>query len=252
IIEGHFIFGMMLELILPVIGLLVIGTITVLFVLIKKSMALYDRFIKQKMQIYFLLILTFAITTCLLSVFLLLEILITTTILIIGTLICLILVNYFEPQIFTKFWSYFAIVSIYIIKNDGRTLFSYDFVKKTKEESLSIETFLIGGFIYAITHGIEEITKIKTPIKLIDLEKIKLAFFFGEHSFSILFTREINDQIYEKLKGFMTEFENNFATIITEWDGRIELLSEGVPIKDKLGLQKNLGIHEILNKYFKI
>ena len=251
IIEGHFIFGMSFELLIPITILLYIGTIIVLFVIFKESMELYEHSIKRKMQICFLLHLANVFTISLLSAIFSIELLIFSIITILIAHIGLVLMNYFEPQIITKFWSYFVVQSIYVIKNDGRTMFNYDFTKKTNEDDNYTEMFLIGGFIYAITHGIEHITKVKTSIKLIDVERIKIAFYFGKYSFSILFTREINNQIYKKLKGFMTEFERDFAPIIADWDGRIESFFEAVQIKNEFGFQRTLNLYEILDRYFK-
>ena len=251
IIEGHFIFGMSFELLIPITILLFIGTIIVLSVIFKESMELYEHSMKRKMQICFLLHLANVFTISLFSAIFSMELLIFSIITILIAHVGLVLMNYFEPQIITKFWSYFVVQSIYVIKNDGRTMFSYDFTKKANEDDNYTEMFLIGGFIYAITHGIEHITKVKTSIKLIDVQRIKIAFYFGKYSFSILFTREINNQIYKKLKGFMTEFERDFAPIIADWDGRIESFFEAGQIKNEFGFQRTLNLHEILDRYFK-
>ncbi|HUX98940.1 MAG TPA: hypothetical protein VMV49_05265 [Candidatus Deferrimicrobium sp.] len=72
--------------------------------------------------------------------------------------------------------------------------------------------YLIGGFIYAVTHGIKEIVKDEYEIQLktMDFGRLKMLFYYGKSIFGVLFTQDINDLVYEKLQKFTNEFETDF------------------------------------------
>ena len=249
-VDGHNIFGMLPIQFFPVTGFIFISILFVIKHIIQAT-KLYDQEIRRKMNTYLLLIIIYIISACYLAAVHTLELLLMTSIMLQFALTGLIVSFYDEPDVLSKFWSYFSIQSIHVIHKDGRTMFSHDFLQQKEEEVASMEMLLIGGFIHAITQGIEQITKIKASIKLIDLQKVKLAFYFGMHCFGILFTKEINDRIHEKLKSFMKEFELRYGPIIRNWDGNLEPFKKGILISEN-GLQTKLTAHSLLERHFKI
>jgi len=146
--------------------------------------------------------------------------------------------------------STFAYKSLFVIRNNGQTLYSHEF-ERIIDETKDIKTiqYLIGGFIYAISHGLKEIIKEeildKTDLRAMDFGRLKMLFYYGNGVFGVLFTRESNNVIYDRLKRFINEFELVFKEFLESKTG--PSLLEGQTLPDP-AIKK---IDDLLQLYFK-
>ena len=110
--------------------------------------------------------------------------------------------------------------------------------------------YLIGGFIYAITHGIKEIIKeeYETQLRAMDFGSLKMMFYYGEKCFGVLFCRETNNILHQKLKNFVLAFETTFPDRL-EGPAQPTWLSEsGEEAGDPVFLEK---VKVLLKEHFK-
>lgn len=144
--------------------------------------------------------------------------------------------------------STFAYKSLYVIRNNGQTIYSHEFERiiDGMKDTKTIQ-YLIGGFIYAITHGIKEIIKeeYETYLRVMDFGKLKMLFYYGEAVFGVLFSKESNKVIYNRLEQFINQFEREFVQL-SEDKSALSLL-DGKELPETIYKK----IEELLQVYFK-
>ena len=72
-----------------------------------------------------------------------------------------------------------------------------------------------------------------------------MLFYYGNHTFGVLFTREANNVIYDRLKRFITNFELELREIVED-ETSLSLIS-GQEISDPIKKK----IDKLLQVYFK-
>ncbi|MHA1797808.1 MAG: hypothetical protein ACTSVY_05100 [Candidatus Helarchaeota archaeon] len=135
-----------------------------------------------------------------------------------------------KPKILIKLGSALGIRSIYIVRNNGTTIYNKDFIHsqiidKTDKNRINL---LIGGFVYAISHGIREIIRreYETNLKSMNFGLIKLIFGYGEKTFGVLFTTAVNDYLEKQLTSFIHKFEEENKETLDTWIGDITYMSK--------------------------
>ncbi len=154
------------------------------------------------------------------------------------------------PELLVQIGSSFAYKSLYILRNNGQTIYTYEFEASDELKDDNMIRYLIGGFLYAISHGIKEIIKeeYNTILRTMDFGKLKMQFYYGKKVFGLLFTREANNQIYNKLNNFIDEFEELFEDFIEDTMSVNLLEEQSLSEKDKTNI---LQMEELVKKHFK-
>ena len=138
--------------------------------------------------------------------------------LIIITIIVFSLARY--PNLLESITMYFCAKSLYIIEESGQMIYSYNF-QEINEEYFTSKEFLIGGFIHAITSGIQTTIKSSEKVQAIDLGDTTLIIKHGKYVFGVLLATENEKSLHKKLNIFIEKFENQFASILKDWDGEV-------------------------------
>ncbi len=167
-----------------------------------------------------------------------------------GAIIGGLILNRVYPGLLVQIGSNFAFKRLYIVRNNGITLYSQEFGPATgKIKDTKIIQYLIGGVIYATTHGIKEIIKQEyvTTLRTMDFGKVKMIFHYGSQVLGILFTRETNTAIYNKLQKCIEDFELTFQKLLDQ--PTLNLLDAQLLSDENNETRRK--IHDLLKKYFK-
>ena len=123
---------------------------------------------------------------------------------------------------------YFNINSIFIIKNNGDLLYSYELLEDNPEDTYSPRKLLLGGFIYAISQGVEEALKVDKKIASIILGKgtYNLIIKYGKYTIGVLFIKETSLIFENKLMRFINNFEILHKQELENWRGKIADIRE--------------------------
>lgn len=208
---------------------------------------LYDKEMRKKLNLFYVLLLNY------LSFVYAFLFLVDIRVIAAGALIVIeigiILFLKLNHNFLAQLHSTFAYKRVFIIRNNGQTIYSHDFSKAKSKEVKTVK-YLIGGFIYAITHGIKEIVKqeYEAILRSMDFGNLKMLFFYGEHVFGVLFSREANNVIYNRLERFVRGFEGSFPEIINDPTGTIVLDDQESIAKDPKAKKE---IESLLSLYFK-
>ncbi|MHA1835659.1 MAG: hypothetical protein ACTSYQ_01835 [Candidatus Odinarchaeia archaeon] len=106
---------------------------------------------------------------------------------------------------------------LYIVSQDGRSIFSYNF-----SEEGATEPVLVAGMLSAISSFVKETTKSRDLLRTIDHGDITLLVEYGRYSFAALLADRETAELRNKLQIYIRRFENRYASILVEWDGDIE------------------------------
>ncbi len=249
VIEGHLYLGLDLNVLLLAMILFALPIIHLGAIALKYLLKVYEKSLR-----YPLIGFINALAFYLISNFLvldLIEVRISTYFFLIGALVLAITLNRIYPNLLVDIARIFAFKNLYIIRNNGQTIFSHEFapVAPGIKEKDKI-SYLIGGFIYAISHGIKEVVRQEydSNLRVMDFGKLKMLFCYGNQVFGILFSRETNTVIYNKLKNFIDKFEIAFPEIIENTTGANLLEAQSVDEKDKATVRE---IKDLMKLFFK-
>ena len=127
----------------------------------------------------------------------------------------------YDLKFLETLFSFFAVNALFIIKDSGQTIFGYNFKSLENKEYFSRQQLLLGGFLYAISKGLENTLYFHGKLKTIEIGDTSLLIRNGTHVFAVLFTSEVNQIIKEKLENFLTEFEITYQQELKDWTGAI-------------------------------
>ncbi|MBD3230966.1 MAG: hypothetical protein GF329_22495 [Candidatus Lokiarchaeota archaeon] len=133
---------------------------------------------------------------------------------------------------------YFSVKSIYLITKSGRTIFSHNFKNNSDNNNLiNSDEFMIGGFISAMSSGLEKAIKLKGKINKLSIGNIKLLFNDGENIIGVLIVNEANERLLHTLMDFVNQFEklydnessdDNLGSFISNNRDKIESVIENL------------------------
>jgi len=249
VIEGHLYLGLDLNILFLALILFMLPIIHLGAIALKKFLKVYEESLRYPL-IGFINALGFYLT----SIYLVLdfiEIRLIVYFFLIGALVLGIVLNRAYPNLLVEMAHKFAFKTLFIIRNNGQTIFAHEFAPIVPgiQEKDKI-SYLIGGFIYAISHGIKEVIRQEydSSLRTMDFGKLKMLFYYGNQVFGILFSRESNKVIYDKLKNFIDKFEIAFPEIIENTKGANLLEAQSVDKKDQATVQE---IKDLMKLYFK-
>ncbi|MFX1449449.1 MAG: hypothetical protein ACFFCM_01320 [Promethearchaeota archaeon] len=139
-------------------------------------------------------------------------------------LICLCLFVFKYPDTMEAISTYFSIKSVYLIRTNGNLIFEFDFDKPIPQYPYTSKRLILAGFIYAVSKGFKAILEFDRDIKTINFWDVSLQFEHGKYIFGVLFTTETSPKIAEKLKKFITKFEDSYDQELKDWKGELSFL----------------------------
>jgi hypothetical protein len=111
---------------------------------------------------------------------------------------------------------------LYIIYDDGRGIFDYNFSKE-----FSHDPGIISGMFSAITSFIKETTKSQELLKTIDHGDITILIEYGTRIFGALFIKgKQTTEVRSSLRELVTRFEAKYADVLADWSGALIYFKE--------------------------
>jgi hypothetical protein len=111
---------------------------------------------------------------------------------------------------------------LYIIYDDGRGIFDYNFSKE-----YSHDPGIVSGMFSAITSFIKETTKSQELLKTIDHGDITILIEYGKRIFGALFIKgKQTTEVRSSLKELVTTFEAKYADVLADWSGALIYFKE--------------------------
>jgi hypothetical protein len=247
VIEGHIYFSLDF-------WMVIIGTIILAAPVLYLGVLFTQRFLKiyeeqlRKPMIFFLFTLGFYLSSIF---YIIVFVEVYGYIALIGSLIAGIALILKYPNLLSQLGSTFAFKRLYIVRNNGQTLFSHEFGPgDTEFKNKQLMQYLVGGFIYAITHGIKEfVEEPDSQLRTMDFGKMKMVFHYGDRVLGVLFSKEANSIIHKKLKDCIEEFELVFQQFLEESTAVNLLDGDMLNAQDKETLTK---MQRLLEKHFKL
>ena len=125
-------------------------------------------------------------------------------------------------QEFSYFFEKAEKQGLYIIYDDGRGIFDYNFSKEYDHDP-----GIVSGMFSAITSFIKETTKSQELLKTIDHGDITILIEYGKHIFGALFIKgKQTTEVRSSLKELVTTFEAKYADVLTDWSGALIYFKE--------------------------
>jgi hypothetical protein len=111
---------------------------------------------------------------------------------------------------------------LYIIYDDGRGIFDYNFSKEYDHDP-----GIVSGMFSAITSFIKETTKSQELLKTIDHGDITILIEYGKRIFGALFIKgKQTTEVRSSLKELVTAFEAKYADVLADWSGALIYFKE--------------------------
>lgn len=125
-----------------------------------------------------------------------------------------------NPTLFEMISTYFCVKSIYlIIKKGGQLIYGHDFQREIESETIDQEFLLLGGFIYAVSQGLEATLNLSGDLELIEVENNYLLFSSGKYILGLAFVTENFPTLKLKLILLLQRFETYFENSLKDWKG---------------------------------
>ncbi|TKJ20708.1 MAG: hypothetical protein CEE42_14560 [Promethearchaeota archaeon Loki_b31] len=106
---------------------------------------------------------------------------------------------------------------LYIIYDDGRGIFDYNFA-----EDYNQDPGIVSGMFSAITSFIKETTKSQELLKTIDHGDITILLEYGKRIFGALFIKgKQASEVRSNLREFVNQFEAKYADALSDWSGAL-------------------------------
>ncbi|MHA1459409.1 MAG: hypothetical protein ACTSQR_07095 [Promethearchaeota archaeon] len=111
---------------------------------------------------------------------------------------------------------------LYIIYDDGRGIFDYNFA-----EDYAHDPGIVSGMFSAITSFIKETTKSQELLKTIDHGDITILIEYGKRIFGALFIKgRQSTEVRSSLKELVNSFEAKYAEVLADWSGALIYFKE--------------------------
>jgi len=119
---------------------------------------------------------------------------------------------------------------LYIIYDDGRGIFDYNFA-----EEYNHDPGIVSGMFSAITSFIKETTKSQELLKTIDHGDITILIEYGKRIFGALFIKgKQSTEVRSSLKELITTFEAKYADVLADWSGALIYFKEDNKLVERI------------------
>lgn len=148
------------------------------------------------------------------------------TITVLGTITLLMIFK--NPEFLEALSTYYSVRSIYLIsKKGGQVIFRHNF-QIPDEETVLPDQLLLGGFIYAITSGLEATLQMEGKMEAIRVGDIFIIFKHGKNILGIVFATYETSILHLKLHMLMQRFESYYSSILNNWVGDLTQFDSGI------------------------
>jgi hypothetical protein len=248
-IEEHLYFGLAYPVLIGPAIFILIPIIYMVTISFKKLLKLYEQRFQLALTIFIITLFIYVMSQY--FTFFLMEARILSVCLLVAS--CIIGVYFFkkDPNFLVRIGTSFAFKSIFLIKNNGQTIYSHEFQpmlsQTTDKKTIN---YLIGGFIYALSHGIKEIVKhdYGSSLRSMDFGTFKMLFYYTDQLFGVLFATTSNNIMHNKLKNFVDAFQQTFPDFVSAQDYTMLLEEQPGDEKNKEAVEK---IKALLKLHFK-
>lgn len=118
---------------------------------------------------------------------------------------------------------------LYIIYEDGRGVYNYEFSKEAEQDP-----GLISGMFSAITSFVKETTKSTEALKTIDHGDITILIEYGKNLFGALFIKgNQSSEIRTQLRNFVNNFQEKYQKSLEDWSGALAPFSDAEKLVNK-------------------
>ena len=141
-----------------------------------------------------------------------------------------LLVFFTNPDFLEALSTYFCVRSIYMImKKGGQLLFGYDFQKEIQKNVLSPDQLLLGGFVYAVSRGLEMSIQPGATIDTIQVGDMNLIFKHSKYVIGLAFISEDIPLVHFNLLLLMQRFERTYEKELEMWTGDLSAFETDMP-----------------------
>lgn len=130
-----------------------------------------------------------------------------------------------DPTALDTLRTIFGVKSFYIVKDNGQTIFGYQFQKNKDHDRLEQKELMLGGFIYTIANGLAHTLKTDKRVTKITVKGTNLLLGYGKRVFGVLIASELSKSIQIKFDQIMEKFEREYKTELENWTGEISKFS---------------------------
>ncbi|MBD3230967.1 MAG: hypothetical protein GF329_22500 [Candidatus Lokiarchaeota archaeon] len=142
-----------------------------------------------------------------------------------GILISTVLFVWKYPYYIRSLCIYFNLKSLYIIKNNGITLFFHNFNKQFKDLNY-VDEFVTGGFINCLAEGLKKSINIDGNVNSITIGDFTLLFTWGKYVIGLLLVSEPTNMMTQKLVTYINKFEDIYDRKLKRWTGDISIFKK--------------------------
>jgi len=122
-----------------------------------------------------------------------------------------------------SFSSYLSVESVYLIrKSSGMLLYGHEFTDVECSQT-PVDRFLLGGFIYAVSNGLERASNINGKVDAIKIGNTTLILKYSKDMIGVVFASDHTRMIDRKLELFMERFEWHYKDVFKEWCGKVDI-----------------------------
>jgi len=119
---------------------------------------------------------------------------------------------------------------LYIIYDDGRGIFDYNFA-----EDYNHDPGIISGMFSAITSFIKETTRSQELLKTIDHGDVTILIEYGKRIFGALFIKgRQTTEVRSSLKELISTFETKYADVLADWSGALIYFKEDHKLVERI------------------
>jgi len=116
--------------------------------------------------------------------------------------------------------SFLCLKTLYLIKKEtGHIFYEHEFRTGESTSALLTDRFLLGGFLYAITQGLELGLGVSGDVDIIQAGKTIILLRHGKFVFGMLFALEYTPTLEGMVRKFLDRFEQAYASVLENWSG---------------------------------
>ncbi len=131
-----------------------------------------------------------------------------------------------DPEFLENVSSYFGAKSLYIMRKDnGQIIYTYEFRKDETESALIENKILLGGFMFAISSGLEDMLEVPGKIEFINFGSITILFTHGNYVFGTMLARDQTPIIQRRFRQFLSKFEFHYKDVLESSMDDLSLLN---------------------------
>ncbi len=147
------------------------------------------------------------------------------------SLFMLLAISLLNPGLLEDSSCALCVQSIYLMNKRGGLLVFSHHLTKNSSNTLDQNSFLLGGFIHSISHGLEQTIIKGGEMEAIAIGNTSIIFKSGRYVLGIIFATEPSPILHLKLLGFLQRFEQIYQEHLKSWNGNLNVFEQDEIIK---------------------